>query len=217
MSLVTFSELLNSPAPEGVYVTDTSFILGAGAGQSKDCEKKYKIALKLKDYLLKNKVGLVYTGLIKNEATHNLREVLFKTSIKGSLKRFPELIKRYTDAKDGGLKEIAKSGYIKSFEYALGKNGKELDRELQNIFFGCTYVSTEKMKPKPDWTEVSKIMATYGLDSTDAMILNFSISQNTFKGLITMDSDFRFCADVPNFEIVVPDYFKSLEGYQVLK
>jgi hypothetical protein len=60
------------------------------------------------------------------------------------------------------------------------------------------------MTHRPAWDDVYKLMAMYGLDSSDSMILNYAIAQKTFSGLISMDSDFRFCSDVSNFDIVVP-------------
>jgi hypothetical protein len=217
MSLVTFSELLGQTCPDGTYVIDTSFALGATAGASREQQdKRYKRANDLRRHLLKHGVGLVHTGLIRGEAAHKLREALFAKAMETNLKKYAKITKIYKDSKND-LKEMLKAGYVKAFEEALGKDGKILQKELDSVFFGSKYLATEEMKPKPSWTHAREIMATYGLDSTDAMILNFAISQKTFRGLITMDGDFRFCNDVPAFDIVVPDSVLNLDGFKELE
>ena len=217
MALVTFSSLLGNTEPKGTYVVDTSFVLGAAVGTGKDAEPRYKRANALKRHLSKNGVGLVYTGVIQNEACHRLRDVLFESAINNQPTRLKTVTTTYKNARPHEkLKEVMKAGYVKAFELALGKAGKLLEKELESIFFACTYLPTEKMKPKPNWVEFRNIMSTYGLDSSDAMILNFAISQKTFRGLITMDSDFRFCNDVPDFDLVIPDNMIGLPGSQSL-
>ena len=132
-------------------------------------------------------------------------QAVFENALEGTLRRYPKLQRCYRDAhKHEALKEIIKHGYVKAFEVALGTGGKTLKKEHDAATFGCTYVKTEGMTTRPTWDDVFKLMAMYGLDSSDSMILNYAIAQKTFTGLITMDSDFRFCSDVQNFNIIVP-------------
>ena len=211
MALVKFSTLLQDQSPSGTFVVDTSFVLAAATGGSKNSEKRYKTAFDLKRHLIKHSVGLVYTGLIQNEATHKTREVLFFQAIEKELKRYPKVVKTFKDSRND-MKEVLKAGYVKAFEAAFGKKGASIKAELDSIFFGCRYLSTNEMKPKPSWDRVREIIATYGLDSTDAMLINFAISQKTFNGFITMDSDFRFCNDVDGFDIIIPDNIYAFDG-----
>lgn len=217
MGLVTFSALLGDQSPTGTYVVDTSFVLGAASGADKNSERKYRAAYELKRHLLKHQVGLVYTGVVRNEATKRLRDLLFEAVISTKFAKYPTVQRIYRTAqKHEKLKEIQKAGYVEAFELALGKDGKHLEAELGSVFFGCKYLATEEMNPKPKWENARKIMATYGLDSSDAMILNFAITQKTFAGLITMDGDFRFCNDVAKFDVVVPDSVLNQAGFRPL-
>jgi len=217
MALISFSSLLTETCPSGTYVVDTSFVLGAAIGGRRDSEKRYKKAFDLKRHLSKSGVGLVYIGVVQNEACHRLREALFERALKQNPKKLCAAARVFNGAKrHEELKEVMQAGHVKAFEIALGKMGTLLEEELDSVFFACTYLPTEKMQPKPNWKELRKIMATYGLDSSDAMILNFAISQKTFSGLITMDSDFRFCNDVPDFNLVIPDNVLNLPESQSL-
>ena len=216
MGLVRFSDLLREKNPSGTYVIDTCFALAAARGESRGSENKYKLAYNLKRRLNQCNVGLVYIGVVRNEASHKLRESLFDVAISGALKKYLKMCRVYRDASREKLKEVQKAGYVKAFEIALGTNGKLLEMELDTLFWGCKYLSTEEMKPKPSWDKVRQIMSTYGLDSSDAMLLNFAVTQKTFRGLITTDSDFQFCNDVPGFDIVVPDGVLNMPGFREL-
>jgi len=55
-------------------------------------------------------------------------------------------------------------------------------------------------------------MAIYGLDSSDAMIVNFAAGDATYAGLITSDRDYRVCGDVISkykFDIILPKGAKN--------
>lgn len=218
MGLQTFSDFQSQPPPRpATYVVDTSFVLAASAGSNKNSEKRNKQAYAFKRYLLENKYGLVFIGTVRNEALHRLRQSIFSLSLDNQLRNFPELLRCYRDAPRGEqLKEVLKAGYVTAFQKAYKKGGVSITQEMEAIFFGCTYISTDEMKPRPSWDEIPKLMATYGLDSSDALILNFAVSQRTFHGLITMDSDFRFCSDIPDFRIVLPST-SNLNGVEQLR
>ena len=216
MALLTYTALLGERSPNGTFIVDTSFILGASAGAQSGAPNRLKSANKLKRHLKENKVGLVYIGVVRNEASHNLREVLFREAMSGGLQKYKNVQKIYKNASGDKLKEVLRAGYVKAFEVALGKGGKKLRDQLDAVFFGCKYISSGEMEPKPSWDEHREIMSEYGLDSSDAMILNFAISQKTFRGLITLDGDFCFCNDVPGFDVVVPDNVLNRPGFKDL-
>lgn len=202
MGTVSFKEFLNKPPKNKMYLADTSFLINSIDTNSKEYEIRNKLS---------GKVGFGYNVVVKKELMHFLRRALFREEM--FVKKNTPLHKRlYTlwdmhESSGDPLKELCNEGYAELFRIAFGNNGETLKASLETVLNGCSYVDGKNNKNAKNWDNVFSIMSMYGLDSSDAMILNFAIGDSTFAGLITSDADFRVCGDMDksaNFDIVLP-------------
>ena len=80
----------------------------------------------------------------------------------------------------------------------------KIEKELKIIEAPYVYYTGKpKDRESISWTDAYRLMETYGLDSTDAMILNFALSMG-FHGLVTCDGDFRTVNNISDFNIYMP-------------
>jgi hypothetical protein len=100
------------------------------------------------------------------------------------------------------LKELCKNGYVDIFRHVFEESGSKLDEYVRTILAGCTYADTKSFKVPLEWSRVFSLMSLYGLDSSDAMILNLAVSDRTFKGIISGDYDFIHCAT--DIDVILP-------------
>jgi len=205
------------------FVVDTSFILNARSNASDTFSKSNAKLLK---HLLAAGAKLVYNVSIRSELLKIIRELLLNSFIQSEEKKenlCPEL-QSILDANQSSpktvlLKLVADSGYGLIFRDALGMAGEKLTEEFEKYTSRMTFHTSQDLRRESNdadftvpWSHVFQIMAQYGLNSSDAMIMNFAISSKIYSGLITADKDFRYCADesIQDFHIFMPEKFLNL-------
>ena len=98
-------------------------------------------------------------------------------------------------------KPLMRDGKTKFIRQAL--NGK-IQKQLTVIEAPFVYYDKASKGKNPlTWTDAVRVMETYFLDSTDAMILNFALSMG-FNGLVTCDGDFKGIDKLPDFHVYMP-------------
>lgn len=202
MGLVSFDDFLKAPHKnKALYLADTSFLINSLDRSSKE----YYIRTRLS-----GKIGFGYNVVIKKELMHFLRLALFREEmiVKKTVKLHPRLYNLWqSNEHRDPLKELCNEGYAELFRLAFGEKGDLLKEYMETALGGCSYIEGKENKNAKNWDNVFAIMSMYGLDSADAMILNFAIGDSNFAGLITSDADFRVCGDVDksaNFNVVLP-------------
>ncbi|MGK5084405.1 hypothetical protein WDW37_14015 [Bdellovibrionota bacterium FG-1] len=100
------------------------------------------------------------------------------------------------------LKTLIESGYVDLFKVVFGEKGEILQAECDKALAGFKYVTKEDFQAPVKWETMASLMAMYGLDSSDAMIVNLASSHHTFSGIISADHDYLHCAD--SLDIIVP-------------
>ena len=202
MALVSFEDLLRAPPRGKVYVADTSFLVSASKAQ----HREERLCSDVKSALINGGCGISYNVNVKSEILHFLRLFLIQDAIdRRKIRPHQEFLRVWENSRPHEkLKRVTDAGYVEVFRKVFGSAGQTLKKELEGVLFGCAYMDSSRLSPRPSWDQLYQIMATYGLDSSDAMIINFAVSQRTFSGLLTRDGDFRFCSDIPDFDIVVP-------------
>lgn len=205
MGILSYRQLINKPPKNAGFVADTSFI--ARTISNKDAAGKE--AIKLKETLIENGSVLYYNVNIRHELYHLVRFMLIEhrfASDPNSLD--PKLLKlwEYTDQQDCSptkrLKTLVESGYVDLFQQVFGKKGEKLESECTRILSGFKYLTKEDFTAPVEWKNMSPLMAMYGLDSCDAMIVNLAVSHKNFRGIISADYDYLHCSEA--LDIVVP-------------
>lgn len=202
MSIRSYQDLKKNTPSGAAYVVDTSFLVRALHPNSEEFH--------LKEHLVKRDVLLAYNVTVRHEILHNLRPLLFEAVLKrdssrfapGVLKFWNENLPRIDCRGNEALKQLTRNGYVDLFKEVFGETGAALAAEEMKALAGCTYVSTDDFPVKLEWGKMISMMAIYGLDSSDAMILNFAASNASYLGIISADNDFMYCAD--DLEIVLP-------------
>ena len=202
MAIYSYKELLKNTPKNRAYVVDTSFLVRALEPNSE--------AAQLKDKLIKNGSFLAYNVTVKNEAHHYMRVLMFDAAFDQNTYPFTDALKKYwyeTLPKLGyenhaALKQLSLNGYVDVFQIVFGKDGGKLNAEVTKLLAGCTYADTKSFKIPLDWDRMRALMSLYGLDSSDAMILNLAVSDRTFAGIISADEDFIHCAH--GLDVVLP-------------
>ena len=85
--------------------------------------------------------------------------------------------------------------------------GDLLKKQYETFIDGLVFGSASNLKGPASlsWSLMIKLMSEYGLDSSDAMILNFATSTKDFRGFLTSDADYRYAKNYKErFDIVVP-------------
>ena len=202
MAIFSYSEFIKHPPKQKGYVADTSFIL-------RTISTKEKEALQLKEAILKAGSVLFYNVNIRNELYHFMRFLLIEERLEKSPQSFnPQLIKlwelteKWGDAPHIRLKKLVQAGYVDLFGIVFGKNAEILENECNKALAGFKYISKEDFPALVKWENMAPLMAMYGLDSSDAMIVNLAASHQNFSGIISADYDYMFCAQ--SLDIVVP-------------
>lgn len=206
MALLSFQEFLQTKSKEKLFIADTSFLLNSVVRGTEEYDFRKKIA---------GHIGLAYNVIIRKEIMHITRYQLFKTVFESGDLKMRQSLKNLWDLKQDHdrLKEICKGGYAEIFREIFGNNGERLEEEVNRILVGCIYVDGKKNKNSSNWNQVYTLMATYGLDSSDAMIVNFAAGDASYAGIITSDADYRVCADVSSkntFDILVPKSIRHI-------
>lgn len=213
MPIVSIESLIQKSIKDKVYVVDTNFIINCSSNDNKD--PNIKLAKQLKTKLLNNKCILVFNVITRNELLHNLREVSLLTAFeKNTVGIDSKIIATHNRAKElGTYKGIAKwvlqSGYGSILKELFGPNGDTLQKYYNDLTDGFAYQNGNGNSNSNSWDNLVKIMAEHALDSSDAMILNFALGNKTYNGLISMDSDFNYCVNTKDFEIIIPDKYIS--------
>jgi predicted nucleic acid-binding protein len=215
MSFESFQSLISNPPKEGIYVVDTNFIINCSAD---DAIQNAKISKALRA-ALKDCV-LVYNVVTKNELLHHLREFNLKQIFDGKTDlNLNESVLRAHNRAEGvaGYKGLSKwvlaSGYGSILLEKFGLRGQLLFKQFNDLVDG--FISSETFYKSgtsnaSSWDNVFKIMAEHALDSSDAMILNFALSDEVFSGIISVDRDFNYCViDDDDFKVILPSNYIS--------
>lgn len=209
MALIGFTDFQRKIPNGKIFVANTSFLI-----KSLTSTIEGKLLAKLKVEFLK-KSSLVYNVTIRNEILHFLRSQMIKNAVESkNITPNNTFMSFWKMKKDDHnlLKLICDQGYAEIFRSVFGENGEKLEEQFNITTYGCDYGSPKSGK-EPTWKDVHKIMSVYGLDSSDAMILNMAISDSTYSGLITCDRDFRVCGNIPelkDFDIILDDKARHL-------
>lgn len=200
MALFSFDNFVDTNPKGKAYLVDSCFLINSLIQDTPEQKLRKKLS---------GKVGFIYNVVIKNEVIHYTRYQLFSDAIANNKIRFGKTIKRLWEITEphDHLKQVCNNGYAEMFREIFGVNGEKLEAEVDKVFQGCLYASGVGNKHAADWSKVYALAATYGLDSSDAMILNFAVGNATYSGLITSDADFRVCGDVQSknpFDVIVP-------------
>ena len=179
-------------------------------------------SLSLKNKLISNNCFLVFNVTTKNELLHLIRdkslELIFEKKIEFPVdSKIIELWKKAYDVKGGSIslsKWVLESGFGSILLEKFGPNGEKLEMEYNDLVEGFLYSNeyyeaNEQAKNTSNWKNVFKIMAEHALDSSDAMILNYGLSDKSFAGLISLDRDFNYCNETSDFEVVILDNYIS--------
>lgn len=214
MAIRTFKELLRHPPKGAAYVVDTSFLINSIRPDSEE--------QKLKEAMVKAGSILTYNVTVRSEVIHLSRLLLFERALdrevdskRRVIPHKPEtfstdLLQKWNVSYEelgmtghAKLKELANGGYVDLFGVILGADGCFLSEFADAVLAGCTYADTKSFKVSLSWPTMFKLMAMYGLDCSDAMILNLAVSNQTFRGIISSDFDFLYCAD--KMDVVLPN------------
>ncbi len=74
-------------------------------------------------------------------------------------------------------------------------NKLETEWKNQVASRGVSYLDQEHpelVNRKPDWNDLAKLIQTYGIGGSDAMIINFFLC-TSLKFIVTADKDVAFC------------------------
>lgn len=215
MPLISIEEVIKAPPKGEVFVVDTNFIIFCSENSN---DHQVSLAKNLKTILLENDCFLVYNVSTKNELLHHLREFQLNQVFKGNseIKVNDSVKKAYEYFINNSNKSLSKwvleSGYGSILLEMFGNNGEKLkmlfDDLVEDFIYSSDYYENGTVN-KSAWENVFKIMAEHALDSTDAMILNFGLSDQSFNGLISLDRDFNYCAKTGNFKILLPNAYIS--------
>ena len=201
MGLLGFQHSLKNVPKNKTFLVDTCFIINSLNSNNIEYKVRNKFA---------GLVGLAYNVIIRKELLHLIRYQLVADAIENK-KVFvsQSLISMWKmKPQHERLKGLCDGGYAEIFRKILGQKGEKLEESMSEALTGFSYYSGHKNSNSNDWQNAHSIMAMYGLDSSDAMILNFAIGDATISGIITSDADFRVCGDVKSknpFDIVLPD------------
>lgn len=202
MPIYSYKELLKTVPRNKAYVVDTSFLIRALEEASE--------ASKLKKLLIENGCLLAHNVTVKSEAMHYMRVLMFDAAFEQQTYAFTDALKKLWNEtlpklgheNHAALKQLSLGGYVDIFQIIFGPNGEKLDAEVTKLLAGCIYADTKSFKVPLEWSRMQALMATYGLDSSDAMILNLAVSDRTFSGIISADEDFIHCAD--SLDVILP-------------
>lgn len=205
MGLLSFKDFLRSNPKQKVYIADTSFIIKSVIPNTQEYEVRQKLA---------GKIGFVYNVIVKKEILHLTRYTMIDHAIRNELIKVNKSIQYIWDNKQEfeHLKQVCDNGYAEMFREVFGAKGEKLQEEVDKVLTGCMYADGKNNANASSWDNALALMSLYGLDSSDAMILNFAVGDATYAGLITSDSDFRVCGDVKSknaFDIILPEGAKN--------
>ncbi len=181
-------------------MTDTSFIINSLVKNSPEYQFRNKLA---------GKIGFVYNVVIRKEILHFARYRMMEEAVANGQIEVHKRVKYAWDnaERHSRLKALCDNGYAELFREVFGKNGELLQAQVDIALQGFVYGDGKKNSNSSSWDKVYALMAVYGLDSSDAMILNFAVGDATYAGIITSDADFRVCGDVQSknkFDIILP-------------
>ena len=206
MSLLSIEDAVRRPPKSKVFIADTCFLIDALVNGSLSHELKRKLA--------ENGSGLAYNVVVKKEVIHLVRIAMVEEAFSnGSIAVSTKMRTRWDNWEEKGLrgheklKEICNLGCAEMFREIFGPTGEILKRELEKVFEGCEYADTRSIKVNLSWDVAFQIMSTYGLDSSDAMIVNLAATDRTYSGIVTLDKDYRYCSDVEkarDFTVIMP-------------
>jgi hypothetical protein len=205
LALISFEEALKSPPAGSLFVADTSFIINSLVKNQPEFDVRNKLA---------GKIGFVYNVVIRKEILHFTRYQMMADAIENGRVAIHKRVKYLWDNTQdhNRLKALCDEGYASLFREVFGANGEKLEKEIETALTGFVYGDSKKNSNASRWDRVYALMAIYGLDSSDAMILNFAAGDATYSGIITSDGDFRVCGDVQSknkFDIILPKAAKS--------
>lgn len=136
---------------------------------------------------------------VRQELLKLIRKFLIIEALE-SLKTSPEIRCLYDLSKrrDDLGKQLIAAGHLPFVQKALGGRIK---RELDNAT--APFLSERDDPKKPlSWDDTCAIMEAYGMDSSDAMILNFAVGRK-YDALVTADKDYAQVKTTDDFDIFV--------------
>jgi len=215
VALVSIESWVASPDYEKIYIADTNFLFKSvhltNVSQDPYAIDDYKLLRDFRKALRSRGCTVLFNSTVRHELLRLLRHLMVKVALQdGEIdgqKISPEIQALRFDTHgvektaDRFLKDVLRTGYIKFFNDLLGEGGEHLSAEFERVTAGCLYRS---YGASLSWSDTEKTMAQYGLDSSDAMIVNAGVKTADCVGLLTADSDFRYCYNVENFDIIMP-------------
>lgn len=204
MAILSFHQVLSSPPRNKIYVADTCFLIEA----RQDGSDSNKVAKKL----AAANCGLVFNVTIHNEILHYTRELLVDRAFDEEPEYLGKsLIARWKRLEDVNftaaqkMKAICDSGHFGVFRKIFGEKGEVLAAEKANFLCLGKYFENTAIKQALKWEMVPTLMAQYGLDSSDAMIVNFAVNCG-FDGIVSTDKDYRIAGvgEDNSFEVILP-------------
>ncbi|MBF0359920.1 MAG: hypothetical protein HQK49_02860 [Oligoflexia bacterium] len=185
------------------YIIDTSFLIKSFEEGSED----YEICNTVRKFIFESeKITAIYNTTIRAELLKYVRKVLITSFLNSNQNYFSqEIISIKKREKKLTVNNLINHGLIDVFSEAFGETGQFLVNQLNIITDGVIFYSpSQNTKRSKLWQLLPEIMAKFGLDSGDAMILNIALSTKGINGLITADREFRFCETGKNFDIFMP-------------
>lgn len=202
MPIFSYRDLIRRTPKRAGFIADTSFVLQTISSHEKEAQQ-------LKEALLASGSVLFCNVNVRNELFHFMRYLIVDRRLENTPNLFhPDMIKlwkktdEWNQAPHERLKTLTNAGYVDLFKVVFGERGEILQGECDKALAGFTYITKEDFPAPVKWENMAPLMAMYGLDSSDAMIVNLASSHKTFSGIISADYDYLHCADA--FDIVVP-------------
>ena len=198
-------------------MADTSFLVKStmclNAPNDNYAKQDHELIRDFKKKLISTGCKIIYNATAKTEILHVIREVMIRDAI--ALRKiddrdlntsFLSLCSDIDNDFNRTVKKLLKNGYINFFNELFGNSGEHLLAEFNYRTSNCSYVSFDG---KLDWNDAILIMSQYALDSSDAMIINSAVKTEDCAGLLTADQDYKYCYDIPNFDIIFPSRFNT--------
>ncbi len=224
MALVGAADWIGAPEYNRLYIADTSFLIKSALmpEDPKNVNSVGDHAL-LKSLRAKLKTcgcKVIFNSVAKQELLRHLRKRLCIASISNREIDGRKLNTLFLNECSGldlvndfdrSMKTLLRKGYINFFEGALGVNGADLETLYNGVVANFSYIS---FGGRLDWSHPQQLMSEYGLDSSDAMIINAGVKTSDCVGLLTGDADYKYCYSISNsqgngFDIILPDRLKG--------
>ncbi len=213
MPIVSIESLKKNPPSNNIFVADTNFIISCSMKNTTD-GKNYSDFL---DLLLSKGCAFIFNFTTKLELLHIIRENELMKVFSNNHERVKLDSKILENWEKFGLNQtseskfMVKNGFGSITEELFGKNGEKLESEFQSItkkFIDYkTYYEELGTTNSATWDKIPIYMAGHALDSSDASILNFGLSDPNFHGMISLDQDMFYCQSTRDFQIIIPDKY----------